>query len=215
MRPISFVALVMLFLSSLAFGGQLAVSTFDTGDEGWTAGDFLTPSSFSGVNYLPTGGNPGGQIQVPDIYAWNAMFAPSAFLGNQSAAYGGSLTFDQYDAEVADGPYPLVMISDGTTFLYSSLVTMGTTWQTYSVQFVASQWYTDYNDTTQATDAQLQTVLANLHYLAIDADYHTGSDDVHLDNVILASGSTPTPEPASLILMAVGFAGLIANMRRR
>lgn len=170
----------------------------------------------TGVNWLPTGGNPGGHIQVGDNYDWNAFYAPAKFLGNQSSAYLGSLAFDLYDSFPGDPDnYPAVMISDGTTLLYSPLVPAssanGPPFQHFSVTFQASTgWTTDVNGQNPATEQMLQTVLANLQVVAIDADWHVGDDDVHLDNVYL---NTAVPEPSTLLLLLGGIPVLVRRYR--
>jgi Laminin B (Domain IV) len=156
-----------------------------------------------------------------DNYGWNAFLAPSKFLGNQSAAYLGSLTFDLYDAYVdSTGTAPAVMISDGTTFLYSPQISnstpLGPPFHTLSVQFLASTgWSTDIYGSSAASELQMQSVLAHLQILAIDADWQTGVDDVHLDNVSLVSGASGVPEPASGILALAGGLGLLLAKRRK
>lgn len=200
--------------------GVIASSTFDTSDLRWRNGNFdgLT-SSPTNVNYLPSGGNPGGQIQVSDNYSWNAFLAPSDYLGNQSAAYLGTLSFDLYDTLTDSSPAAAVMISDGTTFLYSpqliSSVAAGPPWNSMSVQFLASTGWTNSPDGsgTAISEAQMQSVLSNLQVLAIQADWHSGADDVHLDNVVFSG--TSIPEPASGLLLLAGISGILAWRRNR
>lgn len=201
--------------------GVIASSTFDTSDEGWKNGNFdgLTPSPTS-VNYLASGGNPGGQIQVSDNYSWNAFLAPSDYLGNQSAAYLGTLSFDIYDTLTdSSSPSSVVMISDGTTFLYSPQVNdnlaLGPPWNSMSLQFLASTgWTTSPGGSGVATEAQMQSVLSNLQVLAIQADWHNGADDVHLDNVVFSDGIS-TPEPVSGLLLLAGISGIAVWRRNR
>jgi len=144
----------------------IASSTFDTNDEGWMNGNFDgTTGSPTSVNYFSTGGNPAGQIQVYDNYYWNAFLAPAAFLGNQSAAYLGTLTFDIYDNYTDSSLEPAVMISDGTNFLYSPLLldssVQGPTWHSLSVQFLASTgWTNSLYGGSPVSEALMQSVLA-------------------------------------------------------
>ena len=216
--------LLVLLTVAIGFGTHplsatvIAYSTFDNNDEGWMNGEFTAiTSSPTAVNWLPTGGNPGGHIQVADNYAWNSFYAPAQFLGNQSAAYLGSLTFDLYDLYTdGSGTAPAVMITDGTTYLFSPQVSygfaQGPPFQHFSITFQASTgWTTDLQGQNPATEQMMQTVLANLQVLAIDADWMTGPDDVHLDNVYLNS---PVPEPGTLMLLLGGVPFVLRRFRR-
>jgi hypothetical protein len=199
--------------------GVIASSTFNTNDEGWTNRDLLTITGSPGpVTYLATGGNPGGHIQSADNFNWNAFYAPAAFLGDQWAAYLGTLTFDVYDNFTDSGSSPAVMISDGTTILYSALLVdstvQGPAWHSLSVQFLASTGWTDsaFAGGNAASEAQLQAVLANLQVLAVGADFATGGDDVHLDDVVLSSSA---PEPTSVLMFLGGLSLVVAKARKR
>jgi len=197
----------------------IAYSTFDNNDEGWMNGEFTAiTGSPTAVNWLASGGNPGGHIQVYDNYPWNSFYAPAKFLGNQSAAYLGTLTFDIYDSYLEpSGEQPAVMISDGSTYLFSPLVPRGLPYGppfvNLSVVFQASAgWSTDPYGANPATEQQMQTVLANLQVLAIDADWHSYDDDVHLDNVYL--NSPGVPEPATMLLLLGGVPVLLRRLRK-
>jgi hypothetical protein len=214
------VVLLLALLLTAVPASASAISTFDSGADGWTNGNFdSSTASPTAVTWLSTGGNPGGQIQVADNYNWNAFLAPPQFLGDQLAAYLGSLKFDVYDSYSDSFLEPAVMISDGTTFLYSPLVldstVQGPPFQTLSVQFQASTgWTTDPSGSSAATEAQMQTVLSNLQILGIEADWHSGADDVHLDNVILSDGSTGVPEPGSLFLLLAPGAWVLSKAKK-
>lgn len=75
----------VILLAATAVGGELAVSTFDSGAEDWTTVGATSPV------WEPTGGNPGGHIWAEDSVGGPPWFfvAPSKFLGDMSAAFGG------------------------------------------------------------------------------------------------------------------------------
>ena len=214
------IAGALLVLAAHASAAVIASSTFTTGDEGWKNGNFdATTVGQPGVTWSAVGGNPGGYISVIDNFDWNAFLAPAAYLGNQSAAYGGTLTFDLYDVEVDfDELYAAVMLSDGVTFLFGGFVQsqypLGPPFSPFNVSLLASAGWRTTPDpgSAAASEAQLQTVLGNLHILAISADWKTGNDNVALDNVVLNSGPgspSAVPEPGTFALVA-GAAALTA-----
>lgn len=175
------------------------------------------------------GGNPGGFIRTNDLFGWNSYEAPASFLGNQSAAYGGTLSLDERvrSADPA-AVYPMVVLSDGTVLLQfrTSAPAAGSGWTSFSIPLLASAGWEvadgSGNAGPAATEAQLQGVLSNLLFLKLDADWHTETfsdpltDQVDLDNVILDSplDAQTVPEPSSLLLLGGGLA-LAHRLRRR
>jgi len=74
-----------------AEGVVLAESRFEADTEGWSVARNTAQPVFE-----PTGGNPGGHLSVIDdtigiVLRW---VAPAKFLGSQSAAYNGRLSYD-------------------------------------------------------------------------------------------------------------------------
>jgi len=210
-----FFVLFWAFVPAWATAGVIVQSTFDSGDEGWTVGDFFAATGASTPFYVATGGNPGGFIRTTDMYSWNGYHAPVAFLGDKSAAYGGVLHVEQRLLTSDNAAYPMVVISDGSTSLQFRTTPPGTGWTSYDIGLTASAGWEIMNtgggSGAAATESQLQTVLSNLVFMNFQGDWQTGSDQVDLDNVSL---NTPVPVPASILLLAPGLAGL-AVMRRR
>jgi hypothetical protein len=185
-------ALVALLGITSAANAQIAVSTFDTDADGWTIGEFFSTFGGDSPAYLTFDGNPGGFIRTTDVFGWNAFHAPAKFLGNQAAAYGGMLSLDQR-LLTADGPdYPMVVISDGTLSLQFTTPPPGFVWTTYHINLVASAGWKvadgSGNEGDPASEEQLVQVLSNLVFLHIDGDWHTGGDQIDLDNVRLDAG---------------------------
>ena len=171
----------------------LVQSTFDAGDEGWRVGELLSLSGSSLPTFGAAGGNPGGFIRTGDLFSFNAYHAPSPFLGNQSAAYGGSLHLEERVLSSDGILSAMVVLSDGNLLLQFRTAPPGATWTPYEIPLLASAgWEIASNGVlagAPATELQLQQVLANLTLLSIDADWQTGVDQVDLDNVRLSSPS--------------------------
>ena len=194
-------------------------SNFDVDDDGWVVTDFLTQGKPTFVpNYQPDSQNPGGFIRTDDRADWTSYQAPGKFLGNRSAAYGGTLAFDLRILDSDGLVYSLIEISDGqTTMQYRANPTAGA-WQRYNILMRAdAAWQLSTNGKSPGgavTAVQMQTVLSNLQYLRIDADWLTGADQVDLDNVFLTDENlNAVPEPGTLGL--VGAFGLALTAWRR
>ena len=132
---------VALSLSGSFGTSQAAIlveSTFDAGNEGWTVGDFFVNSGSATPTFLAAGGNPGGFIRTNDLFGWNGYHAPAAFLGNQSAAYGGIFHVDQRILSSDGVDYPMVVLSDGTTSLQFRTTPPTTDWTPYDISLLAS-----------------------------------------------------------------------------
>jgi Laminin B (Domain IV)/PEP-CTERM motif len=202
----------------------LASSNFATGNEGWTVGEFQSISGSGAVAYDTIN----KYIQTADANGYNAFVAPSAYLGNQSAAFGGTINFSLSDA-LNDFPAiysPLTLIS-GLTVLYAlpSVVpsTNPAALTPYSITLLGANFRTgDLGGGAAVTDLELQSVLASLGRVGINADWRTGSDLVTLDSVSLCdTGGCSVgpvggvPEPASWALMIAGFGLVGSAMRKR
>lgn len=193
----------------------LASSTFDTDAEGWS-----TLNDATGFGWLPSGGNPGGSIGATDVGTGQTWYyvAPAAFLGDRSAALGGSLTYELRQA-VTTGPFDnsdILMTGGGLTLSYEFDYNPGTDWTAYAVDLAPSAgWRVGSRTGDAASAADFATVLGDLTALHIRGEYRNvaSSDNSRLDNVFLVAG--PVPEPATLAMMAGGLALLGVAARRR
>lgn len=202
-------ALAFLFSASLP---ALAVtSTFDTDAEGWSAqGDIEGPLTWSA-----TGGNPGGNVFIDDLTTGGVTYfvAPALFLGNFAGAFGSQLTFDlmqrypggpnQFDAE------DVILSGGGLTVVYDTANNpVNNGWTSYSVPLSAAGWRLNTLSGIAPTEEQFLAVLSNLSSLRIRAEYQTGADVGHLDNVALV------PEPTTVLMLLSGI-GCVAFAARR
>ncbi|HTY37068.1 MAG TPA: laminin B domain-containing protein, partial [Bacteroidota bacterium] len=118
--------------------------------------------------------------------------APTKFLGDQSAAYGGSLSFDlrqyytdnQYDIE------DIIIEGGGLRIVYDTPNNPLTTWTHYQVALNESAgWKKTSLSGTAPTAAEFRMVLSSVTRFLIRGEYQIGTDRCDLDNVILSSGS--------------------------
>jgi hypothetical protein len=222
-------ALAAILVTPPAVGAVvLAESTFDnpaTTNEGWRVGTLFSASAVDLPFWLFDASTSNGWIEADGLTEWLAFAAPAAFLGDQSSAYGGSLTFDLRLGFMDPGDRPLVVLSDGTTELqFRSVAPPLFVFTAFDVPLLAAAGWQLSDGTgapgAAATEAQLQEVLSGLTRLRILIDWHAsdGGDDItDLDNVSLIAGPTAVPAPATLTLaiLGAGVAALLARRRRR
>lgn len=192
-------------LCMAATAATAATSNFDTGREGWRAvGD-----TEGVLDWLSTGGNPGGHISVTDAASGGVIYfvAPASFLGDRTAAIGTFLSFDlqqvysgaanQFDRE------DVILEGAGFRVVFDTPVNPANgSWTSYAVPLTFSQWRLDSLTGAIPTEAQFASVMGNLTTLQIRAEYRSGADVGKLDNVSLI------PEPATGLLLLGGLAGL-------
>ena len=194
---------------------RLLESDFSIGMEGWTLGDFFNATHGALPQYISAGGiDGGGYIQGTDIYGFNSFHAPDSWLGNQSQLCGGVLHLHQLARSNDALNYPLVVLGSGATRLQFRTAPPGTDWTEYVIPFRAEAGWEMGNGSGDpgpaATEADLQAVLANLQWFALDADWQTGDDLVGLDQVYVSM-----PEPSAWLLSGSGLAGLVVGATRR
>lgn len=204
--------------ASQSFAAVLISSNFDNpvdGADGWTvAGDGSAPA------YLVGGGNPGGYISTTDQATGSVVYwvAPAKFLGDQSSAFGGRLTFDlrqsttenQFTITTAN---PLVRLIGNGVVLSLLGTGPGTTFTPYAADLSsAGGWI---SGGVVATDAQIQNVLSNLTSVSIRAEFAAiGGDVDDLDNVALHSSEIPEPLSIGLVALGMGILGAGRRLSR-
>jgi hypothetical protein len=163
-------------------------STFDTDDDGWT---MLGDVASSG--WQATGGDPGGYYQWVDAATGADSYfnAPSKFLGDMSAYYGGSLTYSLQDTgDNYNGVPDIKLIGDGMELDFYDAGTPGITpsWGNFSATLTASGWET--TGGSAATTQEMDEVLGDLTQLEIRGEYVDGGETGGIDNVVMSTGSS-------------------------
>lgn len=169
----------------------LAGSTFDFNDEGWEVED----NADDGIpSFSKSGGNPGGYIREVDNKSGDGWFwmAPPKFLGDMTAAYGGSLRFDlRHPTPGVEDPDPNfdVYLDGGGLRLRIDIGALPPVdWKTYTVRVDESENWLRRDTNQRATSTDMKQVLQSLSELRIRGDYYGDpdfNDITHLDNVIL------------------------------
>ncbi|HEX2196514.1 MAG TPA: laminin B domain-containing protein [Actinomycetota bacterium] len=171
-----------------------AVSTFDSGSDGWASVNRDPVNGVTGGTWQPSGGNPGGFIQTTDLSSGPTTYwrAPEKFLGDASAALRGRLTFDLEQNSVSgQSERPeVVLASNGVELRYEfpggTANHPGLDWTPYEILLQPGDGWTYVGQASRpATESDFVSVLGDLEGLFIRAEFHTGSDVDGLDNVRL------------------------------
>lgn len=212
----SVVVAAALLVPTIANAGIITSSNFSTGDDGWAVGEFTGPSGTASATW----DSANKWITTVDQFGWNAFVAPSSYLGNQSGAFGGTLSFLLADALNDNVPYAAISLHSGATVLYALSTVIPSTSQSsltaYSFTLTGANFGTSVNGSGPAvSDAQLLAVLSSLDRLAINADWRTGADFATVDDVVLTGlRQGGVPEPAAWAMLLAGF-GLVGGAVRR
>ena len=217
-----FLTLSVLRISLACASAADVVSTFDTDREGWAPN--YGAAVGTGAVWQSTGGNPGGRLFSPDRsdtaptqtwYYYAGTGDGSPIIGNHSDAYGGTLSYDDIIPSPGGAFY-----SDADVYLRNGSVTLfyvggflpGATWTTFTVPLLASAcWRNGASPTSfnvAATEADMQTALANLQQVDIRGNYDTAVNGSGMDNVRI----TTVPEPSTC---AYGVLALFCAVSRR
>lgn len=217
MRTVIIVGTVVAFLVPVASARAevIASSTFDTGLDGWTVDSGNVTGNLA---WSSTGGNPGGFLLAIDGTNPNGiMRAPGKYLGNWTPLDGtGTLSFDHKVIDLGAGvfevgPYTVDIAGPTTSATWTSTTAPNgvTPWVNIVVPIEESAW-----SVTSGTWAALLADVTRLRiHVELIGNNQQPNDLAGLDNVVL-SQSTAIPEPASIVLLAVGALGIVLYRRR-
>ncbi len=186
---------IVLCAHLAAFGlnaQTLYVSQFTNGDDGWT----IVNWNGEGTPVTPTWEN-AGYVRGTDVHGDGFWRAPEH--SERTAAYGGSLSYDVYANGNDWKMNEIYIVGTAGTLTYWFTNNPGPQWSTYTAPIgPTAGWQIGMNyDTigTNATEAEILAVLADVTELRIREEYAWGSDDSGLDNVVLIAGhGVPRPK---------------------
>jgi Laminin B (Domain IV)/PEP-CTERM motif len=210
----------LLASAAEARADAIVYSAFDTDAEGWNAVSLNASNAVvltSNVTWNATGGNPDGHLSRTDPQSGSTFYfnAPTQFLGDMSAAFGGTLTYDfRRTAGTLFNAADVILVGGASplTLVFDVAAQPTTNWTSFAVPFSAGQWRVGSLSGAFATPQQITEVLSALTALRIRGEYINGGETGRLDNVALHE---PIPEPATLALMGTGLAGLAFVTRRK
>ncbi len=166
------------------------VSTLAEGDDGWTVAGGSFPEAMA-PEWTETGGSPAAWVSARGTGLWYWL-APDKFLGNLSAAYGGTLKFDlnqNVEAGNCIGREKLVILSGGgLEIYYDAPYKTQTSWTSYTVRLDETERWHDASTAAPVTRAGILAVLADLSQLKIRGWFTTcyvETPEAGLDSVIL------------------------------
>jgi len=163
----------LLSEADLAQGSRVVASSeFTTDDEGWQLVKGVLPAFPAGTGvtfspkWHPSFGNHGGCI-YNDATGVDAFWqAPTTFLGNKAAVYGGVLRFS-FKGQLPCCGSDLVLIGGGITATRQIPMRANLLWEQYTVSFASSDWHHDTYYGEALEEWELRAVLADLTMLRI------------------------------------------------
>ncbi|MGH1578809.1 laminin B domain-containing protein [Planktotalea sp.] len=168
--------------------GPVISSTFDNDLEGWS---FI--EDVEEFRHEPTNGNPGGHLFAEDFASGQVYYfiAPDAYLGNKSAFYDGTLSFDLKQSAL-DSQFDstdIFLIGGGLT-LALDFAHPGVNWTSYSISLnTSADWRLIDEDGVVASEAQLRAALTDLTEIRIRGEFRTGEETSYMDNVKMSAGN--------------------------
>ncbi|KAG1650313.1 Iron-regulated protein FrpA [Nymphon striatum] len=182
---------VLADLASFSIRGEFVNGTTDDAstldDVLWQEGDVST--TLISI-HVATGGNPGGFAEAVDFATGQVWYwtAPTAFLGDKGAYYGGTLSYDLIQSGPGEFDDDDLVLTGGGITIALDHAAPGIDWTAYSVALSTdADWRVDNEDGVVATAAQIQTVLDDLQTLYIRGEYISGDDTGGLDNVVMSA----------------------------
>lgn len=200
---------VLALAAAPAVGTASLVSTFDSGDEGWTVGSSQGSDGVTSLAWDASGGNPGGAITATDIGNEGGWWfvAPGAWAGDWTAYLGGTVAFGVFamggqDTKLNPPVEALVFVlADGGRLRAkdASGAVIGN-WVTAEITLTADRF-----NLTNSAYTSFEEALAHVTGLVIPGDFvYKQQDKTWLDHVRV----TAVPEPGTALLSLLGLTAL-------
>lgn len=188
------VGLSPVVIAALASAQPVISETFDTGLNGWT-----TFADAINLTWESASGNPGGCARATDRSAgvlWG-FSASEAFRGDKSCYYGGTVSWDARSTHGTNSyanEADLVLVSPTLTLVYIVPgIPIPNVWNTQTVTLSEAGWRIATVAGLPATQAQFQSVLANITDFRFNSEWSGSVDTGRIDNVILSPGNGCAP----------------------
>ncbi|MGV3525305.1 MAG: laminin B domain-containing protein [Candidatus Sericytochromatia bacterium] len=184
-------------------GDPSEISAFEQEGEGWTVvGD--AQDGKAEPTREAEGGNPGAYMSANDDVTGGTWYwaAPERYLGDQSAAYGQTLSFDlkQSSTDNQFEESDVVILGAGLKLVLKLDRNPGLEWTAYEVMLnETADWKIDTLPGASASAAQIQQVLADVSQLWIRGEYVEGPDTGGIDNIRLSKAAPPACADQSVI----------------
>lgn len=172
-----FLALLAL---SLALPGVADLAwDFDVDTQGWniadlkTGGPYLNPINTYSLQWISSGGDPGGFVRGLDPSSNSFFFnAPGESLGNLAAYAGGAIAFSLRCSHRSWGSDACVVLIGGGSAIVSPISPLPyTTWGRYKIPLVRSAWRSNNLNGAVVSQATFDAVLQNVSALRICAEF--------------------------------------------
>jgi len=172
-------------------------SDFDEGLEGWSVevrnGSYTTVLGTFTPSFVPTGGDPGGHIDIVDPTGDFTVFvAPPSFLGPRPGAIDGSLRFSQRTTSRSFSPgFLVVLFGDGINIAAPIPTPELNVWESVTIPLTDGGWRVGTTLAGRlATPAEVAQALGDIQTLLIGAEFggDVAEERVGLDSVRLTTG---------------------------
>ena len=209
-------ALILAVVATGTVRGQAIVAErFDAGLNGWSI-----YADAENLVWDAAGGNPGGAARARDQGSggWWGFLAGSAFVGDRSCMYGGTLAWETKTNGVntaGNSQADVAIEGGGLVLVYDVPNPVVNVWAVRNLPLRADAgWRLTTIGGAVPTEAQFRSVLANVTALKFRGEFTSasGGDIGFIDNVVMGAFTLASPEsvltcPANAVVLAVASAG--------